>query len=122
RPKRRTRAQIARELGLEPLAEQILAHTAAPTPDAAAAPFLSEQVPDTAAALAGARDIIAERIAETAKVRQALREATRRTAALRTARKQDANDEKGTYQQYYEFSQPLAALPPHRILAINRGE
>src|SRR5690606_33390353 len=69
-----------------------------------------------------ARDIIAEQIAETAKVRQALREATRRTAALRTARKQDANDEKGTYQQYYEFSQPLAALPPHRILAINRGE
>ena len=61
-------------------------------------------------------------MAETAKVRQSVREATRRTASLQAARKQGASDEKGTYQQYYEFSQPLAALPPHRILAINRGE
>jgi uncharacterized protein len=122
RPKRRTRAQVARELGLGPLAEQILAHRAAATPEAAAAPFLGEQVPDTAAALAGARDIIAEQVAETAAVRQSVREATRRTAALQAARKQGASDEKGVYQQYYDFSQPLAALPPHRILAINRGE
>jgi uncharacterized protein len=122
RPKRRTRAQAARELGLQPLAEQILAHGAPATRQAAAAPFLGEQVPDAAAALAGARDIIAEQVAETASVRQSVREATRRTASLRVARKEGAADEKGTYQQYYDFSQPLAALPPHRVLAINRGE
>ncbi len=123
RPKRRTRAQMARELGLGPLAEQLLARdSGGKGPEALAAPFLSEQVPDTAAALAGARDIVAEQVAETASVRQAVREATRRTSSLRVARKEGAADEKGVYQQYYEFSQPLAALPPHRILAINRGE
>lgn len=122
RPKRRTRAQAARELGLGPLAELLVARNAGPTPEAAAAPFLSEQVPDTAAALAGARDIVAEQVAETAKVRQAVREATRRSGSLRVGKKEGAADEKGTYQLYYDFSQPLAALPPHRILAINRGE
>ncbi len=122
RPKRRTRAQAARELGLEPLAQLLLARQSDITPAKAAAPFLSEQVVDTAAALAGARDIIAEQVAETAKVRQSVREATRRSASLRIAKKAGAKDEKGTFQQYYDFSQPLAALPPHRILAINRGE
>ncbi|HMQ31700.1 MAG TPA: Tex family protein [Chloroflexaceae bacterium] len=123
RPKRRTRAQAARELGLGPLAELIMARdTGGKGPDELAAPFLGEQVPDTGAALAGARDIIAEQVAETARVRQAVREATRRTGKLRVARKEGAPDEKGTYQQYYDFSQTLAALPPHRVLAINRGE
>ena len=122
RPKRRTRAQAARELGLEPLAQLLLARQSDITPEKAAAPFLSEHVADTAAALAGARDIIAEQVAETAKVRQSVREATRRSASLRIAKKAGAKDEKGTFQQYYDFSQPLAALPPHRILAINRGE
>jgi uncharacterized protein len=122
RPKRRTRAQAARELGLGPLAAQILAREAGPSADAAAAPFLSEQVPDTAAALAGARDILAEQLAETAAVRQAVREATKRTASLRVARREGAADPQGTYQQYYDFRQPLTALPPHRILAVNRGE
>jgi uncharacterized protein len=122
RPKKRTRAQVARELGLGPLAERLFARAAGAGPAEAAAPFLSEQVPDAAAALAGARDIIAEQVAETAKVRQAVREATRRSGSLAVGRRKDAEDEKGTYQQYYEFRQPLAALPPHRILAINRGE
>ena len=122
RPKRRTRAQAARELGLEPLAQLLLARQSDITPEKAAAPFLSEHVADTAAALAGARDIIAEQVAETAKVRQSVREATRRSASLHIAKKAGAKDEKGTFQQYYDFSQPLAALPPHRILAINRGE
>jgi uncharacterized protein len=122
RPKKRTRAQAARELGLQPLADLLLSRQAPATPEAACAPFLSANVPDTAAALAGARDIVAEQIAETAGVRQAVREATRRTGGLRVARKEDAPDEKGAYQQYYDFEQPLGALPPHRILAINRGE
>jgi uncharacterized protein len=122
RPKKRTRAQAARELGLQPLADLLLSREAPATPEAACAPFLNANVSDTAAALAGARDIVAEHVAETAGVRQAVREATRRTGGLRVARKEDAPDEKGTYQQYYEFEQPLGALPPHRILAINRGE
>ncbi|MBX0328771.1 RNA-binding transcriptional accessory protein [Oscillochloris sp. ZM17-4] len=122
RPKRRTRAQAARELGLQPLAELLLARRAGGGPDEVCAPFLGEHVPDTAAALAGARDIVAETVAETASVRQAVREAVRRTANLRVARKEGAADEKGTYQAYYEFSQPLKALPPYRVLAINRGE
>ena len=123
RPKRRTRAQIARELGLEPLAEFLFAQDeAGRTPADAAAPFLNEHVADVDAALAGARDIVAEQVAETAAIRQALREAWRRTGRLRTLRRDEAVDEKGVYRLYYEFDQPLADLPPHRILAINRGE
>jgi protein Tex len=122
RPKKRTRAQAARELGLQPLADVLLSRNVPATPVVACAPFLSEHVPDTAAALAGARDIVAEQVAETASIRQAVREATRRSGGLRVTRKEDAPDEKGTYQQYYDFEQPLGALPPHRILAINRGE
>jgi uncharacterized protein len=123
RPRRRTRAQAARELGLQPLAELLLARAdAGRSPDAVCAPFLGEQVPDAAAALAGARDIVAETVAETASVRQAVREAVRRTAGVRAGRKEGAADEKGTYQQYYEFAQPLRELPPYRVLALNRGE
>ncbi|NTV62876.1 MAG: RNA-binding transcriptional accessory protein, partial [Oscillochloris sp.] len=123
RPKRRTRAQAARELGLQPLAELLLSRQLAGRgPAEVCAPFLGEQVPDVEAALAGARDIVAETVAETASVRQAVREAVRRTANVRVARKEGAADEKATFQAYYDFSQPLKALPPHRILAINRGE
>ncbi len=123
RPKRRTRAQVARELGLQPLAELLLALLAGGhSPAQVCAPFLGAQVPDVAAALAGARDIVAETVAETASVRQAVREAVRRTASVRVSRKEGVADEKGTYQAYYEFSQPLKALPPYRTLAINRGE
>ena len=123
RPKRRTRAQSARERGLQPLAELLLARQDdRRSPEDVCAPFLSEQVPDVAAALAGARDIVAEIVAETASVRHAVREAVRRTANVRVSRKEGVADEKGTYQTYDAFCQPLTALPPYRILAINRGE
>jgi len=123
RPKRRTRAQVARDRGLAPLAERLLSRqVGAQSPDEAAAPFLNEQLPTTEAALGGARDIIAEQISETAQVRQAVREATRRSASVYTSRKPETPDDQGTYQHYYEFREPLAALPPHRILAIDRGE
>lgn len=123
RPKRRTRAQVAREHGLQPLADLLLAQQP-PRQDRAAlaAAFLNEHVPDVEAAYAGARDIVAETVAETASVRQAVREATRRTGLVRAVRKEEAPDEKATYQLYYDFSQPLKDLPPHRILALNRGE
>lgn len=122
RPKKRTRAQIARERGLQGLADQLFARPHNHTPQQLAEPFVGPEVPDVAAALAGARDIIAEQMAETATVRQALREATRRTGALQVSRRADVEDAKGTYRQYYDYREPLASLPPHRILAINRGE
>ena len=125
RPKRRTRAQIAREQGLGPLAGVLLAQDAGGRDRAElAAAFIdpAKGVPDAEAAYAGARDIVAETVAETASVRQAVREATRRTGLLRVARKEAAADAEGKYQLYYEFGESLAKLPPHRILAINRGE
>ncbi|HRC77743.1 MAG TPA: Tex-like N-terminal domain-containing protein, partial [Kouleothrix sp.] len=125
RPKRRTRAQVARELGLAALAEALLAQDASGRDrDALAAAFVDPEkgVADVEAAYAGARDIVAETVAETAAVRQAVREATRRTGVLRVVRKDEAADAEGKYRLYYEFGESLAKLPPHRILAINRGE
>jgi uncharacterized protein len=125
RPKRRTRAQVAREQGLQPLADLLLAQDAGGRDRAElAAAFVDPEkgVADVEAAYAGARDIVAETVAETASVRQAVREATRRTGVLRVARKPDAPDPEGKYQLYYEFGEALTTLPPHRILAINRGE
>src|SRR6266508_6336069 len=95
RPKRRTRAQVAREQGLQPLADTLLAQDASgKRREELAAPFIDAEkgVADVDAAYAGARDIVAETVAETAAVRQALREATRRTGVLRVARKDAAAD------------------------------
>ena len=125
RPKRRTRAQVAREQGLAPLAELLLAHnTGGKSREELAAAFVDPEkgVADVEAAYAGARDIVAETVAETAAVRQAVREATRRTGVLRVARKEAGADAEGKYQLYHEFGESLTTLPPHRILAINRGE
>ena len=125
RPKRRTRAQAARELGLAPLAELLLAQEAGgKSREAIGLPFVSAErgVADVEAAYAGARDIVAETVAETASMRQAVREATRRTGALAVGREKDGEDPQGKFQLYYEFSAPLRELPPHRVLAINRGE
>src|SRR5262249_46192394 len=95
RPKRRTRAQIARELGLQPLADALLAQDrGGKSRDALAEAFVDPEkgVADIEAAYAGARDIVAETVAETAAVRQAVREATRRTGLVRVARKDEAAD------------------------------
>jgi protein Tex len=125
RPKRRTRAQVAREQGLGPLADALLAQdSGGHDRDELAAPFVDPEkgVADVEAAYAGARDIVAETVAETAAVRQAVREATRKTGTLRVARKDESADAEGKYQLYHDFGETLATLPPHRILAINRGE
>jgi uncharacterized protein len=125
RPKRRTRAQVARELGLQPLADTLLAQDAGSrSREALASPFVDPErgVADVEGAYAGARDIVAETVAETAAVRQAVREATRRTGIVRVVRKDDAADAEGKYKLYHEFGEALTTLPPHRILAINRGE
>lgn len=122
KPKRRTRASIAREKGLEPLAAIIYAQSLK-TGDAveAAAPFIDAEkgVNSAEEAIAGALDIIAEMIADNAEYRKAIREMTFREGVLITAAKKE---EDSPYQMYYDFREPVAKIAPHRVLAINRGE
>ena len=125
KPKRRTRAMIARERGLEPLAEQLRAGAADDESIAAgAAAFVdpAREVVDVAAALQGARDILAERIAEDAELRGAVRDLTRGRGAVRAAAAAGRETEVSKFQDYYDFTQPLKEIPSHRMLAIRRGE
>lgn len=123
KPKRRTRATIARERGLQPLADLILEQIVKPGAlDELAAEYLSDEVPTVADAWAGARDIVAETVAENAEVRKGIRELFRKKSAARVAVGDEAADEKGVYEIYYDFAQPITELKPHQILAINRGE
>lgn len=123
RPKRRTRAMVARERGLAPLADLILAQTRGPRA-AIAEPFVdaAADVHGVEEALAGARDIVAEIIAEDAAVRGDLRALFAGQATVATSICNAAKDPNQTYAQYYQFGEPLATMPPHRILAMNRGE
>ncbi|HEX2834431.1 MAG TPA: Tex family protein [Thermoanaerobaculia bacterium] len=119
RPKRRTRATIAKERGLEPLADAIWGPaTAAP----AIAQFLGAEVPDEAAALAGARDICAERLAEDAELRQFARALASKQGAITSAVLSEKKETKSKFEMYYEHREPLANAPSHRVLAIFRGE
>ncbi|MEH3128928.1 MAG: Tex family protein [Mycolicibacterium neoaurum] len=124
KPKRRTKAQIAREAGLEPLADRLLAD---PTlvPDEAAAEFVGEQVADTAAALDGARHILIERAAEDAELVGDVRTKFWADGTLRTApwSEEAAKSPAGQkFRDYFEFSEPLEKMPSHRVLAVLRGE
>jgi protein Tex len=126
KPKRRTRATIARERGLEPLAD--LAWEGAASDDeveSAAAQYVDaeKEVPDVAAALQGARDILAERVAEDADLRAWVRDRTRAAGTITSkARNKDANPATSKFADYFEFSQKLTDIPSHRVLAIRRGE
>lgn len=123
RPRRRTRASIAREKGLEPLAGLILGQPrTAQTAAQLAEPFRSEAVPTVEEALAGARDIVAELISDHAVVRGRLRERAMQVGVLACERVEGAADERGVYELYYEFELPVPRLRPHQVLAINRGE
>ncbi len=123
RPKRRTRATVARERGLEPLARMILKQERTTESLAALAqPYLTEEVPTPEDAWAGACDIVAEVVSEDANVRGMVRERTRATGVLKVQRAGDEADAGGTYRLYHEFAAPLAGLAPHQVLAINRGE
>ena len=120
--KRRTRATVAREKGLEPLAEVLFAQSAdCPDPMMEAAKYIDpEKGVETAEdALAGASDIIAEAISDDADLRKKLRELLMKNGRLVSTA---ATDEDTVYRLYYEFSQPLSRLQGHQILAINRGE
>ncbi|MCW2590684.1 MAG: RNA-binding transcriptional accessory protein [Mycobacterium sp.] len=122
--KRRTKAQIAREAGLEPLADQLLAD---PTlvPEDAAAGFLGEHVADAAAALDGARHIVIERAAEDAELVGAVREKFWAGGSMRTAASSEAVAKSPAgqkFRDYFAYSEPLESMPSHRVLAVMRGE
>jgi len=120
--KRRTRAMLARERGLEPLAELILSQSTDGSPEKLAQQFLNDQVKDISEALQGARDIVAETISDNANVRAMVREKALKFARIRVEKVRDAADEKGVYQSYYEFETRVDRLQPHQTLAILRGE
>ncbi len=125
RPKRRTKATIAKERGLEPLAEYLWAQErAAYTLAEFAATFVDEakEVKSVGEALEGARHIVAERIAETAEVRKALRQLMHDEGVVVSRRIVDAADPQEKFKMYYEYREPVKAIPSHRMLAIRRGE
>ncbi len=119
KPKRKTRASIAKARGLQPLAEAILAQRAALDPAAEAAAYLNEEVPDAAAALAGAKDIIAEHISDDAACRAELRRYYRGFGRVTSVRAKEGDS---VYAQYYDYAEPLNKIPDHRVLALDRGE
>ena len=123
RPHRKTRASVAKEKGLEPLAELILAQEDRyePSLEEQAEAYVDEEKQVTSAqeALAGACDIIAESVSDNADYRKTVRRATFETGILST---KNIKDEDSVYSQYYEYSENIKKIPSHRILAINRGE
>ena len=122
KPKRRTRATVAKEKRLEPLAALLFAQERdCPKPEDAAADYLSAEkgVETVADALQGANDIVAEWISDAAAIRRSLRELLEKRGTLRSLA---ATEEDSVYRLYYDFEQPLSRLQGHQILAINRGE
>src|SRR3981081_1263764 len=123
KPKRRTKAEIAKEAGLEPLADSLLTQPEN-DPQAAAAPFINvdRQVADAAAALDGARAILVERFAEDADLIGALREQMWSNGLMTSSVRRGKKTEGEKFKDYFDFSEPLTKLPSHRILAMFRGE
>jgi len=121
RPKRKTRASIARDRGLEPLAKIILEQQERDI-EGRAEQFITDEVPDAAAALAGARDIIAEWVNEDANARTAVRRLYERGATVSAKVFESEREEGAKYRDYFEYSEPLKHIPSHRLLAIDRAE
>lgn len=123
RPKRRTKATVAKEKGLQPLAEALL-RLENTEPETLAQPFVSEdkEVHSVEEALQGAMDIIAELVSDDAEARKWIRELTFKHGQIVSQVKNEAADEKKVYAMYYEYKEAVAKIVPHRILAINRGE
>ena len=122
RPKRRTRATIAKEKGLEPLAAAITWQKMAEPVEEAAKQYVSEEkgVATVEEAIAGARDIIAEFISDKANYRSFIRNVTMKKGSLVSQAKDP--DQESVYEMYYDFEEPVSRLAGHRILAVNRGE
>lgn len=123
RPKRRTRATMAREKGLQPLADRILQQVRQGSPHRDARAFVDgAAVGDPEAALAGARDIVAEALADDPEVRGAAREATVRYGRFTARPTKTAKAERTRFEQYYDFEERVQRIPSHRFLALMRGE
>ena len=120
RPKRRTRATVAKERGLEPLALWLMLQQAG-DPAVEAAKYIDpeKEVPDAETALAGARDILAETVSDSAEIRKELRALLNREGVIRS---RAAKEEDSVYSMYYDFREPVRTIAAHRILAVNRGE
>ncbi|QJB55910.1 Tex family protein [Pseudodesulfovibrio sp. zrk46] len=123
RPKRKTRASMAKERGLEPLANILMAQKGA-DPKAEARKYVNpaKDVPDVAAALAGARDILAERISENAKARAAMRTLFVKRGRFMSKMVKGKEEEGATYRDWFDWDEPLVRVPGHRALAMFRGE
>lgn len=119
RPKRKTRASVAKAKGLEPLAVEILKQQNDFEPENAAVEYMNDEVPSADEAIAGACDIIAERISDDANVRRQLRYMCRAHGNVAVCA---ATEDPGVYENYSEYSEPVSKIANHRILAINRGE
>ena len=121
KPKRRTRATIAKEAGLEPLADRMFSVSMS-DPVAEARKYVGDKVADVEAALAGARDIIAERMSETASVRETVRQIFRTRRLVTKATKKATGPDAMKYQIYFDYSESIERIAPHRLLAILRAE
>ena len=119
KPKRKTRASVAKAKGLEPLAQLILAQDHNTDPEKEAQAFLTEEVKDVEEALAGARDIIAELVSDDPKARAQLRTYYQNQGTLCS---KAAKEEDSVYSQYYEYTEPVRKAAGHRVLALDRGE
>ncbi len=124
RPKRRTRAMIAKEQGLEPLADLLFQQQTTTDPQAEAVKFISAEksVADVNAALAGARDIIAEQVSDDAAARAKLRELYWSEAVVKSKVISDKAEAAAKFKDYFDWSEPVGKIPSHRLLAIRRGE
>jgi len=122
--KRRTKATVAKEKGLEPFAEWILSLPAQGNLEQKALEFVNEEkgVTSVEEAIQGAQDIIAEQISDHPKYRQWIRDITFRKGQISSSAKDVEKDEKNVYEMYYEYEEPIHKIVPHRILALNRGE
>ena len=120
--KKKTKATEAIKNGLEPLADIFMKFPDFGTLDSICQNFLTEQVKTVADAVQGAKYIVAERISDDAKYRKAIRDYVYHNGVLISKKKKNAEDEKGVYEMYYDYSEKVSRMKPHRVLAVNRGE
>ncbi|MBR2551600.1 MAG: RNA-binding transcriptional accessory protein [Erysipelotrichaceae bacterium] len=120
--KKKTRASEAKRKGLQPFADYLLSLPRSGEPLKEALKYLNDEVTDREDALQGAEDIVAEMVSDDADLRAVIRNSITERGRIETVKKKDAVDEKKVYQKYYEYSEPVRTLQPHRIMAINRAE
>jgi len=119
--KKKTRATMAKAKGLEPLAQYLLTYPQGEI-EAEASKYINEDVASVDEALQGARDIIAEMIADNADYRKWIRGYMTKKGEIQSKVRDESLDERKVYEQYYEYSEPISRIVPHRVLAMNRGE